>query len=47
MFQGTEKLSGIEPTSIFIELALPLEMIEQLSSIDCEIIVISYLSVTK
>lgn len=34
VLQGTKKLSSIKPTSILIELALALQMIEQFTSVD-------------
>lgn len=34
VLQGTEELSGVESTSVLVELSLPLQMVEQFSPVD-------------
>lgn len=37
MLERTQELRGIEPTPVFVKLALPLEMIKELSTINCSV----------
>ncbi len=35
VLEGAEELCGVEPTAVFVELALSLEMEEQLATVHC------------
>ena len=35
MLQGAEQLCGVESTPVLVEFAFPLQMIEQLATVNC------------